>query len=115
MRLVVCGGRDITDTDYVYGYLDAFDRAKQIDVIIEGDCRGVDRMAGYWARKHKRDDLKYPPNLAKYGSPAAYHIRNQQMIDEGKPDAAMVFNGGKGTRSMVGRLIEAGIEIHYAT
>jgi hypothetical protein len=32
--------------------------------------------------------------------PGAGHIRNQRMIDEGKPDAAVAFPGGTGTADM---------------
>jgi predicted Rossmann-fold nucleotide-binding protein len=36
-------------------------------------------------------------------------MRNEQMLKEGKPDAAVVFPGGAGTRDMLHRLIAARI------
>ena len=39
----------------------------------------------------------------------AGHFRNQQMIDEGKPDAAIIFPGGSGTADMANRIKKAGI------
>ena len=33
----------------------------------------------------------------------AGHIRNQQMIDEGKPDLVVAFPGGAGTADMIRR------------
>jgi hypothetical protein len=43
-RLLVCGGRDFTDTVAAYKVLDAWHRALGIGVIIEGDARGADRI-----------------------------------------------------------------------
>ena len=41
---------------------------------------------------------------------AAGHIRNQQMLDEGRPHLVVAFPGGRGTADMVRRARAAGIE-----
>ena len=38
-------------------------------------------------------------------------IRNQQMLDEGKPDLVVAFPGGRGTANMMRIAREAGIEV----
>jgi hypothetical protein len=38
-------------------------------------------------------------------------IRNQRMLDEGKPDLVIAFPGGRGTADMVRRAREAGVEV----
>ena len=112
MRLLVCGGRDFSDREHAYRTLDRLARAHQIDVVIEGDARGADRIAGYWARVRKIDNLKFRADWATHG-PAAGPIRNQRMIDEGKPDLVLAFPGGSGTADMLKRARAAGIPIQH--
>jgi hypothetical protein len=113
MRLLVCGGRDFSDTESAYKVLDAMHRALGIDVVIEGDARGADRIAGYWARRNRVDNLKFPADWSKHGK-AAGPIRNQQMLVEAKPTHVLAFPGGRGTADMVGRARAAGVQIVIA-
>jgi len=39
-------------------------------------------------------------------------LRNQRMLDEGKPDLVVAFPGGGGTKDMVRRAVKAGVAIH---
>ena len=80
--------------------------------IIEGDCRGADRMAGCLAAVLGFKQKSFPANWAKYGR-AAGPIRNQQMIDEGKPDLVIAFHENlrqsTGTKDMLEKALAAGI------
>jgi hypothetical protein len=109
-RVLVCGSRDCTDAEFVYRALDRLSRSVMVDVVIEGDARGVDRMAGYWARKHKIDNWKFRAEWQRYGN-AAGPIRNQRMLDVGKPDLVVAFPGGVGTADMVSRAKKTNVEI----
>lgn len=109
-KVLVCGGRDFQNTVYLYTVLDDFHKAYQIGAVIEGGARGADRIAGYWARKNKIDLLIFPADWKTYGK-AAGAIRNQQMLDEGKPDVVIAFAGGTGTADMVKRAKAAGVEV----
>jgi hypothetical protein len=42
---------------------------------------------------------------------AAGPIRNQAILDEGKPDLVVAFPGGRGTTDMVSRVQNARIEV----
>ncbi len=108
MRVLVCGGRDFCDTALAYKALDRLHREHGFDVLIEGDARGADRIAGYWARRSGIDNLRFPADWSAHGK-AAGPIRNQRMIDEGKPDLVVAFPGGRGTADMVSRAEKAGI------
>lgn len=110
MRILVCGGRDFSDTIGAYEKLDRLYKKYHFDVLIEGDARGADRIAGYWARKNRIDNLKFRANWNKYGN-AAGPIRNQQMLDEGRPDLVVAFPGGDGTADMIRRARKAGVEV----
>jgi hypothetical protein len=114
VRLLVCGGRDFSDTERAYKVLDAMHRALGVDVVIEGDARGADRIAGYWARRNRVDNLKFPADWNKHGK-AAGAIRNQQMLEEGKPSHVLAFPGGRGTADMVRRARAAGVQVITAS
>lgn len=110
LRVLVCGGRGFADVGLLYGTLDNLHKAKGIACIIEGNAGGADRMAGFWARKHRIDNLKFPADWTKHGK-AAGPIRNQRMLDEGRPDLVVAFPGGKGTDDMVRRSQQAGVPV----
>jgi predicted polyphosphate/ATP-dependent NAD kinase len=94
--------------------LDAMHRALGIDVLIEGDARGADRIAGYWARKNRVINLKFRADWNAHGK-AAGAIRNQQMLDEGKPTHVLAFPGGRGTADMVRRAVAACVPVVTVT
>lgn len=102
MRVLVCGSRHFTDTELLYSTLDKFHKVRPIDVIIEGDARGADRMAGFWAKKNKIDLLIFPAQWDVHGK-AAGPIRNTQMLREGKPDVviAFLYQNSRGTANMI--------------
>lgn len=52
----------------------------------------------------------YPADWKRDGRGAG-PIRNQRMIDEGKPHIVIAFPGGKGTADMVMRAEMAGIPV----
>lgn len=110
MRVLVCGGREFTNTKLLYKIMDDLHKNFLIDSVIEGNARGADRMAGAWARANKIDNLKFRPDWNKYGM-AAGPIRNQQMLDEGKPDLVVAFPGKNGTADMVARAKKAGVKV----
>lgn len=116
MRLLVCGGRDFGNNNkecwLVLEQISAVTRSVPIHepiVIIHGGAKGVDKAAGMWAEEFC-ECLIYPANWNNYGS-AAGPIRNQQMLDEGKPDKVLAINGGRGTADMVRRAKKAGIPV----
>lgn len=111
MRLLVCGGRDFSDTEHAYRVLDKLHRQHGIDAVIEGDGRGADRIAGYWARRNRIDNLKFPANWVQ--GRAAGPIRNAKMLAEGKPDMVLAFPGGRGTADMVSKARAAGVTVQH--
>lgn len=113
MKVLVCGGRDYADSARVFATLDFMaDEARTvgdpIDAIIHGGASGADYLASAWAGLRGVETIPFPASWIKYGK-AAGPIRNQQMIDEGKPDAVVAFPGGRGTADMVRRARAAGI------
>jgi hypothetical protein len=116
MRILVCGGRD---------YLDYLTLQKTLDgvvydlgcpdeaVIIQGGAKGADFLAKVYAYCWGWGGLhcvEYPADWKTYGKGAGA-IRNQQMLDEGKPDLVVAFPGGSGTADMVSRARKASVEV----
>ena len=108
MRVLVCGGRDYSDKAKLNQVLNEVHRGYRITTIIEGDASGADRLAGTWARLHNVPNLKFPAHWRVHGYVAG-HIRNKQMLEEGKPDLVIAFPGGKGTMNMVEQAKRAGV------
>lgn len=79
-------------------------------VIIHGAATGADSLANRWAVVNWVRSEEYPADWKKHGA-AAGPIRNQRMIDEGKPDLVVAFPGGKGTADMVSRAKAAGVRV----
>lgn len=119
-RILVCGGRDYgltnDERNHIYGelYNRTIDPNPEMMLpadgtfIIAGDAIGVDTIAIDWAVVNWVPFLEFKADWNKYGR-AAGPIRNQQMLDEGKPDLVLAFPGGRGTQDMIDKALKAGI------
>lgn len=107
-RVLVCGGRGFDDAALVERTL--CDLRPAPSVIIEGGARGADKLARLWAQHYGADVETCPADWGAHGK-AAGPIRNQRMLDEGKPDLVIAFPGGRGTADMVRRAKAAGVEV----
>lgn len=106
MRVLVCGGRAFDDEWLLNRTLDELHAVEPFEVVIHGTATGADSLADAWAKRNKIDVLRYPADWKRYGNSAG-PIRNQQMIDEGHPDIAIAFKGGRGTRDMIEKCRQA--------
>lgn len=100
-RTLVCGGRDYRCRATVFAVLDrlASDSPWPL-VIIHGAARGADTLAAQWAKARGCEAVAFPADWERHGKAAGY-LRNQQMLEEGKPDMVVAFAGGRGTAHMV--------------
>jgi hypothetical protein len=119
MRVLVCGGREF-GYKYVNGvrYVDyeqlkvMYDVLDEINIttLITGRARGADRFSEIYARRLGVDIFAFPADWNKHGRSAG-PIRNQQMLNEGKPDLVIAFPGGTGTSHMCKIAEKAGVEV----
>lgn len=110
MRVLVCGGRDYEDREEFFWHMThSFDGWRNC-TIITGAARGADALGIDFAHTYGLKLESYPADWTKHGK-AAGPIRNQQMLDDGKPDIVVAFPGGTGTADMVRRARKAGIEV----
>jgi YspA, cpYpsA-related SLOG family len=111
VRVLVCGGRDGLDPDYVEKTLDRVLAARgPFDRLIHGDARGVDRTAGKWARDNHILEWEFLPEWHRVEASDG-QSRNQRMVGEGAPDLVIAFPGGVGTANMVEVAKAAGVEV----
>lgn len=137
MRILVCGGRNFSDlstpekkrdekavsqykfvmevlhkiTEEFSKHVDFYDNWLPSDItIISGGAKGVDSTAIDFAAVNWCPFVEFKANWKKYGKRAG-PIRNQAMIDQGKPDLVVAFPGGTGTADMVSRAIKANIPV----
>jgi len=110
IRLLVCGGRDYYDYAAVERALDRVHAEIGISLLIHGAARGADTLAEYWAKSRGVETLPFPALWRAYGYGAG-PIRNQKMLDEGRPDKAVAFPGGPGTADMIYKARRAGIKV----
>ena len=106
MRVLVTGGRSYANRELVQVVLDNANAT----AIIAGGAKGADALAADWAIANGVQLHEFAADWAGYG-PAAGPLRNQRMLDEGKPDRVVAFPGGKGTADMVRRARKAGVEV----
>jgi hypothetical protein len=120
-RVLVCGGRDFTDKDFIEGVLHYIlikngrdepphpDAVKRL-IIITGAARGVDTIAYTWAVGLGAQGKLYPAKWELHVRQAG-PIQNVQMLEEGKPELVIAFPGGSRTANMVQNAKAAGIEV----
>lgn len=126
-RGLIFGGRDYANRARLYQILDAAVDRLGMDLVIHGAATGADTLADEWAKSRGVDFLTFPAawddidrpgaviRYTKAGKPydaAAGGIRNQTMIDAGRPDIAIGFPGGTGTRDMAARVRSARIPLY---
>lgn len=109
-RVVVCGGRKYSNQVFLNHTLDTVHASRKITLIIEGGADGADALARTWAIMRGIQYKTFKANWDNLKN-AAGGIRNQQMIDEGKPDYGVAFKGFIGTPDMVAKLKKAGIPL----
>jgi len=109
-RILICGDRNYRDWVRVKEYLDTVPKTA---IIIHGGARGADSLAGNFANSLNMKVMKFPANWDEFGRGAGI-LRNQQMLDEGRPDLVVYFhkdiNNSKGTKDMVTRSLGKGIK-----
>jgi hypothetical protein len=117
-KVLFCGDRDWTDEAYIETEVMMLDIEHDDLIIIEGEANGADKLSRKAAEKFLVPVEPYPADWARYKR-AAGPIRNQQMLDEGKPDLVIAFHddleNSKGTKDMVARAKKAGIPVQIVT
>lgn len=119
MRILVCGSRTWSDGEALKSLVwGAFAIQRQDDdeanIVIHGGAPGADSFAAELADESPVVDAEeYPARWEEHGK-AAGPIRNQEMIEIGKPDLVLAFidkplKDSRGTADMIRRAYNAAI------
>lgn len=110
MRLLICGDRNWLNEDFIEKCI-LFYKDK-IEVLIEGEARGADKLSRKAAEKHQIPVLPFPAEWDKFHK-AAGPIRNSQMMKEGKPTHVWGYHNyiseSSGTLDMLSKAVKAGL------
>jgi hypothetical protein len=110
MRVLVCGGRNYAQRGRLYFCLDRLHAERGFTLVIAGGARGADTLAAEWAAARDVSCKVYMADWVGLGRKAG-PIRNERMLNEGKPELVVAFSGGRGTAHMTRIAREAGVEV----
>ena len=114
MRVIVAGSRTWSDYALLAKELDRLtnklDRKKL--VILSGGADGADKLGEKWCFERMVSYQRFPADWHKYGKRAG-HIRNSEMLEEGKADALIAFWNGSspGTADIIRKARKKGIKV----
>lgn len=114
MIVLVCGSRDWIAEGPIRRELTK--RKDEISLVIDGAARGADTLAYTVATSLGLPTRRFPANWNVYGRKAGM-IRNQAMLDIGKPDLVLAFHkditllSSKGTMDMVKKSLARNIPV----
>lgn len=109
--MLICGDRHWTEMKLIYTLVEAL---PPDTIVIHGAAEGADALAGKIAESFGLATFAFPAQWQRFGRRAG-PIRNQRMLDEGKPSLVVAFHnylpGSKGTKDMVLKARLAGIPV----
>lgn len=117
MRVLVCGSRSWGERYIIEAILSGLRAEYGYITVIEGGAAGADAVAHGWAVEHDQGHERFPALWDQHGK-AAGPIRNQQMLEEGKPDLVLAFHDGdsRGTADMIRRATkQKGLRVYVVT
>lgn len=112
MRVLICGGRGLTDRSEIIHLINDLGPD---DIVITGAASGADTVAADLASSMGLATFTFPADWERHGK-AAGPLRNQRMLDEGRPDVVYAFPtaSSRGTWDMVERARKAGLTVYVS-
>lgn len=109
MRVIVAGGRDFDQYDYLEQELSFLraDLASEITVV-SGGARGADKLGEQYASENELRVHRFPADWDKHGKSAGY-IRNSEMADHSEALLAFWDGKSKGTKHMIDLALDKGL------
>jgi len=110
MKILVTGGRDFKDREYVDKILNEFYVKNKKDFsLVLGGAPGVDAFAQDWACFMEVNHQVLYADWRRYGKRAGF-VRNKLMAEQ-NPDLCVAFPGGIGTEMMIKICIQKNIPV----
>jgi hypothetical protein len=111
MRVIIAGGRDFTDFDYIKGYMATLPPWVEITEVVSGGATGVDTLAIAWASMYNKPYRVFHAEWDRLGRRAG-PIRNAEMAVYA--DGLIAFWNGesKGTKNMIDQMAAKGAWVY---
>lgn len=110
MKVIIAGSRNVTDPRIVDRAVKASGWHMDITEVIHGGARGVDTLAGAWARGFDIPVRAFPANWREHGR-AAGPIRNRIMAEHGQALIAIWDGESRGTKNMIEEAKRRGLKV----
>ena len=110
LRIIVCGGRNFTDSSMLSYVLWHVHERRGLAELVHGGQHGAEQMANRWAFEHGLRRTEIRAEWRKYGGAKALMVRNRQMF-ELKPRGVIAFPGGANSRTVVQSARARGIPV----
>ena len=89
MKVLVCGSRTYKNALQLGSVLEGLNSIVEIEVIVEGEAKGADKMARWWAEGADVPVDPHPADWETFGKSAGY-LRNVEMLNT-DPDLVIAF------------------------
>ncbi len=109
MKVIVCGGREFSQEEFLFYSLDRLHAEYCFDLLIHGGAKGADALAHRWALSRGVQPAACEANWNRFGSQAG-PMRNANMLGL-RPDLVVAFPGGRGTAHMVAIARGCGVKV----
>lgn len=112
LRVLVCGGREYADRDFVFETLDGLHADNPFAIVIQGGATGADKLAEAWAAERLVHCATVRPYWKSGGKldRTAGHKRNAAMIAL-CPHLVIAFPGGRGTADTCALALRGGLAL----
>lgn len=109
MKVIIAGGRDITDPALVFEAIRA--SGFEIGEVVSGGAKGVDSIGEDWAIANGRPIKWFHADWTKHGR-AAGPIRNRQMAEYADALIAVWDGKSRGTKNMIEEATRRGLKVY---
>ena len=108
MKVIICGGRNFTDYQYLNAYVKMVPPWIEITEVVSGHADGADTLGEQWATKNNIPLKIFPADWERLGRRAG-PIRNIEMSKYAEGCIAFWDGESKGTKHMIDTAIKAGL------
>jgi hypothetical protein len=108
VKVIICGGRNFTDYQYLNAYVKMVPPWIEITEVVSGHADGADTLGEQWATKNNIPLKIFPADWERLGRRAG-PIRNIEMSKYAEGCIAFWDGESKGTKHMIDTAIKAGL------
>lgn len=114
IKCVIAGSRVFTRWKEIYPIIDYFNQFLNIDEVVSGGARGVDRIGEHWAEDNFIEVKQFIPDWNGLGKKAGI-VRNEEMAKYANA-AIIIWDGeSRGTKNMIENALKYGLKLYVVT